>query len=411
MFSLDSILVGLHTLRSNPLRTLLSTLGIIIGVAALVAVLSLGDSLEAFSRRQIEQTTDLKSISIAPLTTERVNGIQMLLKETAAFSPEDVDDLQSILGGDGRVTLTLTRSDWISVNPDSSGVAGLVIATLPDAEQAIEADPAYGRFLNAKDVFSSRKVAVLSSTAVDILAGSEGGAALIGQTVRTGATMHEIVGVLNERSGEQIPTVILPYSADNRERLEDVTHRANVVVRAERIEDVSRLRSRIDAWLGERFEDAGKKFLVSSSQQRVEQAARGMMVFKLALGSIAGISLLVGGIGIMNILLASVTERTREIGVRRAAGARRSHIIMQFLVESVTISAAGSAIGAAVGIGGAFLITIVIRRISEAPLQPVFHWKTVLFAAAVATAVGLIFGTYPARRAARIEPADAVRYE
>jgi putative ABC transport system permease protein len=134
-------------------------------------------------------------------------------------------------------------------------------------------------------------------------------------------------------------------------------------------------------------------------------------VFKLAMGSITGISILVGGIGIMNILIASVHERTREIGVRRAAGARQRDIFLQFLAESVTIAAAGSMLGVVVGLAGAFGITALIRRMADAPVYAAFDWTTVGIAAIVAVVVGMAFGTYPARFASRLSPIDAIRHE
>ena len=135
-------------------------------------------------------------------------------------------------------------------------------------------------------------------------------------------------------------------------------------------------------------------------------------MFKLFMGAITGISLLVGGIGIMNVLLSSVTERTREIGIRKATGARDRDIKRQFLAESVAISAVGSGIGLAIGIAGAYGITAGIRRFSQAPfLYASVSWSTLAVAAAAALLIGLTFGTYPARRAARLSPIDAIRHE
>ena len=141
------------------------------------------------------------------------------------------------------------------------------------------------------------------------------------------------------------------------------------------------------------------------------QARQGMLVFKLVMGAIAGISLLVGGIGIMNILLASVIERTREIGIRKAAGARQRHVLIQFLAEAVVITAAGSVLGVILGLTGAFSITAGIRHFTDAPIYAAFTWPSVAVAAGAALLVGLIFGTYPAKRAARLSPIDAIRHE
>ncbi|MCI0432637.1 MAG: ABC transporter permease, partial [Gemmatimonadetes bacterium] len=184
-----------------------------------------------------------------------------------------------------------------------------------------------------------------------------------------------------------------------------------LTVKANRIEDVPRVRERVTAWVQRRYPNGARDFAVRSSEARVDQTRRAMLVMRLALGSITGISILVGGIGIMNIMLASVHERTREIGIRKAAGARGRDILLQFLAESVTISGVGSLIGVMLGLAGAAGVTLVIRMLTEAPVRPAFTWTTLVVAAIVAIGVGLAFGTYPARRAAALSPIDAIRHE
>ncbi|MBC7897763.1 MAG: FtsX-like permease family protein, partial [Cytophagaceae bacterium] len=154
------------------------------------------------------------------------------------------------------------------------------------------------------------------------------------------------------------------------------------------------------------------RFDLATYEARAQQAAQGILIFKLLMGAITGISLLVGGIGIMNVLLASVSERTREIGIRRATGATRRDILLQFLAESVAISGFGSVLGIALGLGGAFGITAVIRRYATAGfIQASFSWGSVAAAAGASLLIGLLFGTYPARRASQLSPIDAIRHE
>ena len=164
-------------------------------------------------------------------------------------------------------------------------------------------------------------------------------------------------------------------------------------------------------WLAERYGTRVEKLNVEVGTQRLENTRQAMLLTKLLLGLLAGLILAVGGIGIMNVLLAAVAERTREIGIRKAVGARRADIQTQFLVESVTVTGAGSAIGFVVGIILAQAGTAVFRLWAHAPIYPVMHLSTGLFAAASAITVGLIFGTYPARKAAELAPIEAIARE
>jgi putative ABC transport system permease protein len=185
----------------------------------------------------------------------------------------------------------------------------------------------------------------------------------------------------------------------------------SIFIKAASVEGVPAVQAIGEDWLARRYGRWEGRVKVETSAARLEQVRRGMNTFKLFLGAITGISLVVGGIGIMNVLLASVTERTREIGVRKALGARPRDVMMQFLAESVAISGIGSGIGVVIGVTAAFAITAVVRAQSEAQLYAAFSGQSLLVVAVAALVVGVAFGIYPALRASRLSPIDAIRHE
>jgi putative ABC transport system permease protein len=185
-----------------------------------------------------------------------------------------------------------------------------------------------------------------------------------------------------------------------------------IEARAAGVQGVPAVRAAAEGWAAARWPDWQRQVRVASlGAGRLEQLREGVMLFKLFMGAIVSISLLVGGIGIMNVLLASVTERTREIGIRKTTGARNVDILRQFLAESVVVSGAGSVVGVVLGLAVAFGFTAVMRTVTEAEVYAAVTVRTLLLAAGVSVLVGLVFGTYPARRAARLSPIDAIRHE
>ena len=400
-----SFRIGVESLRANPLRSVLSTLGVIFGVASLVSVLAIGDGAERFARDQIAHTTDLQTIVVTPNTGETVDGVRIPRAAYPVFTMADVQSLSGAVGEAARVSATVSGSARVRAD---SARAAVVMALTPDAAERIRPVLARGRFLEQADM--SRRVAVVTHS----LAAAAG--VSLGDSITLEDRSLEIVGVL----GPGTPmlggnSVVVPFPLADSVMAPSPSPRApQLLIRANDVERVESVKAAVERWAEGRLGAAWREEAAVGSggpQLRIDQAQQGILIFKMVMGTFAGISLIVGGIGIMNVLLAGVTERTREIGIRKAIGARQRDILMQFLSESVAISGLGSVLGVALGLAGAFGATAIIRSASSAQLHAAFTWGTVAVAALVSVLVGLAFGTYPALRAARLSPIEAIRHE
>jgi len=274
------------------------------------------------------------------------------------------------------------------------------------------ADIRWGRFFTAAEVAGDAPVAVVSYLTAQALSPGRP-AALLGQTLRLRGKAVRVVGIGAPDVRDRGLSVYVPLGLGEAVMAPREADRPrSLVFKASRVEDVDAVRASVGAWLAARYGAAWEKsFEISTDRARTDQMKQGFLLFKVFLGAIAGISLLVGGIGIMNVLLASVTERTREIGIRKAVGARRRDIVLQFLSESVAITGTGSLLGLLLGVGAAFGITAAMRSSFSAPIYAGLSLSTLVVAAASAVIVGLSFGTYPALRASRLSPIDAIRHE
>ena len=416
---LPSIHVGLLTLRANPVRTLLSTLGVVMGAASLVGVLSVGDGAQLLARRQIERL-GLQAVGVIPRTSEVIDGLPVPRADFPTFTISHAQSLARRISP-STVVLSTTGTGTFVIKAGASPHAAIVTGAYGSLDALLGGvGIAHGRFLTEGEMSSDATVAVVSDNLARELASDRQPVSVLKTPLLLQGRAFTIVGVLDEIANARTFGVIVPLTSLSIATMPpspEVGRRPGVrsiLVRAPRLEDVLTVQTQVEAWADEtdpRWRKESTVTIASQGVERLRQVNQGMLVAKLVMGSFAAISLVVGGIGIMNVLLAAVAERTREIGLRKAAGARRRDIIVQFLSESVMISLAGATLGAVVGLSAAAAITAFIRWRASAPLYAAVTWSTVAVSMSVAIAIGLTFGVYPALKAARLSPIDAIRYE
>ena len=406
-----SILQGLSSTTLNPLRTLLATLGVVIGVASVIATLALADGLEQFARAQIAAQTDVQGITVSSKTADIRGGFSYPVGNYPIFGTADAIELQRHMGDRGEVTMSASGAAVVT-SADGAPHAVSVTAALANYLTFGQREVAFGRFFTEGEATRNAPVVVLSHLLAAELSPTGDPAMVVGRDVRVNGRPRAVVGVLPAYMGERSFGALVPLRAAAMTFASAGRITPILMIRAPSIETVNATVDVVDEWLAVRYRHWEERVTVSTSLLRLQQARTAMLVLKLIMGALAGISLLVGGVGIMNVLLASVTERTREIGVRKALGARKRDILYQFLTESVTIAGVGSGVGTTMGFLGALTVAAIIRHlVPGAHLQAAFTSGTILTAVLSAALIGLVFGTFPALRASRLSPIDAIRHE
>lgn len=409
MFSIiESFQSALRSIRAHGFRSFLTSLGIIIGVASVIAVISIVQGLSA------SISTQFKGLGANSLTVRAYTSLdEQLQGKENVLSLSDYGTIITQVDGISNVSPTFTPFGMFGTTVKQAGRSTFseVNAVTEAYQDANQIYTRYGRFIRKSDDTSRRKVCVIGSKLREALNLPEDP---VGQFLEIGNEWFKIIGIAEEK-GETFGFskdnyVLIPFSVGQTIAGSNVKVNIGITFTVDDIEQLEPVQARVSSLLRQAHHlKPGQlnDFKVQTSQQMTEVFDSIISMMTLVLGGVVGISLLVGGIGIMNIMLVSVTERTREIGICKALGAQRHHILMQFLIEATTLSVLGGAVGLLLG----YLIGILVAQmIPNFPSAVVPLWAIVM-AVGFASLVGIIFGIIPAAKAANLHPIDALRYE
>ncbi len=401
----STLKIAFRALRRNKMRSVLTALGIIIGVGAVIAMVSIGNGAKAQVEAQIASLGE--NVILIFSGSVNASGIHTGWGSAGTLKIEDAEAIRREVTGVVAVSPEVRSTSQVSAGNQNWFTR--VYGESQDYFDIRKWPLTDGAGFTAQDVRSANKVCVIGQTTARQVFG---GASPIGQILRISGVPFLVTGVLTPKGlspqgTDQDDIAILPYTSAMKRVTGDSTLRG-INVQVASPNDLAPAQQQITALLRQRHNlrpGRDDDFTVRNQQEIAETATATTKVMTLLLGSIAGVSLVVGGIGIMNIMLVSVTERTREIGVRLAVGAHGRDILTQFLIEAVTLSAIGGVIGILLGLGTSRLLSVFA------------HWPTLIsipsiaLAFIVSAAVGIFFGFYPAREASRLDPIEALRYE
>jgi putative ABC transport system permease protein len=396
--------IALKALNRNKMRTVLTMLGMIIGVGAVITMVALGRGAQATIEEQVKSAgTNTININAGNFTQ---GGVRQGQGMSSSLTAEDATALRQVPGIQYVSAGVNSRGQVIAGNQNwSTQVQGVDV----DFQQIRSWPTKYGNFFTPQDVSSAAKVAVLGTFVAETLFGPD--VDPTGEIIRIRNQPFKVIGVMISKGQgafgqDQDDTIFAPYTTVQK-KLQGIQHINNITVSSETAEtapvalaisEALRIRHKLAA-------GDPDDFTVRTQEEIASLRTETTRTMTVLLAAIAGVSLVVGGIGIMNIMLVSVTERTREIGLRMAIGARGGDVLLQFLVESIVISLFGGLIGIAMGFG----LSLSIERIWQWPTSIPADWIAIAFGVAAAT--GVFFGFYPARKAARLDPIEALRFE
>jgi putative ABC transport system permease protein len=411
--------MALRALRRNTMRSILTALGIIIGVAAVIAMVSIGNGAKAQVQAAIASLGE-NLVLVGPGNQGQGGGVRSGSGGATTLTTADSDAIVSSF----QQSTTDKDNSVAAVSPYVTGRAQILANGLNWGTQVFGVSPdfplirswrvANGVFFEDAETAASAKVAVVGKTIIDNLFPDADPATVIGQSIRifgqgagSGGTPFRIVGIMASKgfnsNQDQDDVVFIPYTS-HMKRISRRTFLTQIYVQAKDEESVIKVKSDVNDLLTQRH-NGTIDFTVQDQADITAARTASTDAMTYLLGAIAGVSLLVGGIGIMNIMLVSVTERTREIGIRLALGAHGRDVLTQFLIEAIALSSLGGLIGVALGIGG----SILLGNYKGWPVEP--STSAMVIAVGFSAAVGVFFGYYPARKAAQLDPIEALRYE
>ncbi|BBB92187.1 MAG TPA: ABC transporter permease [Methylomusa anaerophila] len=401
----ESVLIAFEGLKANKLRALLTMLGIIIGVGAVIAMVSIGLGVQQKVQSSIASLGS-NLLIVMPGANSPSGGVRLAAGSNITLTRKDAEAIGEI-SGVNYVAPAVSQSFQI-IYGNQNWVAS-VSGTTAEYLSIRNFSVASGTFFSDSDDNARSRVAVLGQTVVTNLFGD---VSPLGQTIRIGQAPFRVIGVLESKgqsaNGQDQDDIVLVPLSTAQDRLMGITHVNNISIQAASAEVIDKVQSDVTTLLRTRHrlaanvEDDFSVRNLTALMATVQETTGTLTMF---LGAIAAISLVVGGIGIMNIMLVSVTERTREIGIRKALGATFSNILLQFLIEAIVISVTGGLVGILAGVASARVISLV------AGLNTVVSSLAIFAAFSVTIMIGVFFGIYPARKAALLDPIDALRYE
>lgn len=401
----ESIKMALDGMVSNKLRTFLTLLGIIIGVGAVIAMVSLGFGVKENIKNNISKLGS--NLLIVTSGGRTASGARLAAGEGARLTFDDMQAIAKQVDGISGISASVNSSYQLVAG--NQNWTSRVEGTTPSNFQIQNYEIDNGRIFTERDMNSRARVCVIGKTVADNLFPGDDP---VGQIMRIKKAPFQVIGVLKAKgqSGmgqDQDDTVIIPLTTAQN-RMMGITHVQRITVQAENENVINDVQAEVEQILRVRhkIKDGDyDDFTIGNMAAIMDTMMETANSITMLLGCIAAISLLVGGIGIMNIMLVSVTERTREIGIRKALGATYNNILLQFLIEAMVIGVVGGFLGVALGIGASYGISYF------AGWNTVISWWAIVIAVVFSVGIGLFFGIYPARKAALLDPIDALRYE